>query len=126
MGQGGSTVSDRLSVKVLRDLMRQYQAWHSMYESGEVADVLVYGSFSISLWDLDYLVDNLHRLPRRQNEAIRFCFLENLKESDAAVRMGVSPTNPVSMYANEGLKKILAMIEDGSLPRFRYEHQESA
>ena len=98
-----------------------------MYEARDVEDVLVYREFSVSLWDLDYLVVNLKRLPPRQYEAIQYCFLEGMRESDAAVRMGVSPTNPVSMYANEGVKKILVMIEAGDLPRFRYEaERESA
>ena len=102
-------------------MFRQYQAWKSAYEAHEVDDVLKHGAFEISLWDLEYLIKSLDLLPPRQQQAIRLCFLCNLREEDAAVRMGVSRTNPVSMYANAGLTKILAMIESGDLPRFRLE-----
>lgn len=110
-----------LTVPLLRELFRQYQAWRSAYEAREVDDVLVHQGFEISLWDLEYLIESIDRLPVRQQQAIRLCFLANLRESDAAVTMGVSPTNPVSMYANSGLSKILAMIKGGELPRFRWE-----
>ena len=117
----------QLTVEVLRELLRHHQAWHSLFEAREVEDVLEYQDIAVSLWDLDYLVVALKRLPPRQREAIQYCFLEGMRESDAAVRMGVSPTNPVSMYANEGVKKILVMIVAGDLPRFRYEaERESA
>ena len=108
-----------LTVPILRELFRHHQAWHSAFEAHEVTDVLVSSGVEISLWDLDYLVSCVDRLPARQSQAIRLCLLENLREEDAAVAMGVSRTNPVSMYANSGLQKILAMIERGDLPRFR-------
>lgn len=110
-----------MTVPLLRELFRHYQAWYSLYESHEAPDVLAHGGFEISLWDLEYLISSIETLPHRQQQAIRLCFLANLREEDAAVQMGVSPTNPVSMYANEGLRKILAMIERGDLPRFRPE-----
>lgn len=96
-----------------------------MYEAQEVGDVLAISGFEVSLWDVDYLVSNLRLLPTRQREAIEWCFLEGLREQDAAVKMGVSRTNPVSMYANEGLKKLLCLIEAGALPRFKYDVEDA-
>jgi len=106
---------------LLRELFRHHQAWHSAYEARDVEDVLVSHGFSISLWDLDYLVSAISCLPTRQRQAIQLCFLDGLREEDAAIAMGVSPTNPVSMYANAGLVKILAMIERGDLVRYTKE-----
>lgn len=115
--RGSNGVASELTREVLRNLLRNYQAWHSTYESDGI-DVLSYAGFEFSLWDLDYLVSNLHLLPARQAQAIRLCFIEGKREQDAAVLMGIKGTNPVSQYANEGLKKILVLIQDGDLPRF--------
>lgn len=90
-----------------------------MYEADGVDTLAGPDGFSISLWDIEYLVNNLSLLPPRQRQAIQFCLIENMKESDAAVRMGVSPTNPVSMYASSGLTKLIALVRAGVLPRFQ-------
>jgi len=118
-GSGNRALTSALTVALLRELFRQHQAWHSSFEAHEVSDVLTHDGYEISLWDLDYLVEATELLPPRQRQAIHLCLLANLREEDAAVQMGVSRTNPVSMYANEGLKKIIVMIETGALPRFK-------
>ena len=98
-----------------------------MYETEGIDTLHGPDGFSISLWDVEYLVSNLNRLPPRQNQAIRYCLIENMREQDAAVRMGVSVTNPVAMYANSGLSKLIVMIQRGTLPRFSEDRrQESA
>jgi len=112
-------VTSELTRETLRGLFRNFQEWHSLYEANVVDDLIRYGDFEFSLWDLDYLVSNLGLLPPRQAEAIRLCFIEGKREQDAALLMGIKGTNPVSQYANEGLKKILGLIDDGSLPRFK-------
>lgn len=71
----------------------------------------------ICLWDLEYLYCQLYRLPLRQRQAIELCLVQNIKETDAAVMMGVSPTNPVAMYASSGLEKIVILMDTGQLPR---------
>jgi hypothetical protein len=38
------------------------------------------------------------------------CVLEGHREKDAAVMMGVSPTNPVGCYATSGLENVIAWI----------------
>ena len=120
-GIGYRALATNLTVPLLRELFRHHQAWHSLYEAHQISDVISNETIEISLWDLDYLVDSIQVLPARQQQAIRLCFLANLREEDAAIQMGVSPTNPVSMYANTGLSKLLAMVHSGELTRFRPE-----
>lgn len=77
------------------------------------------GGIEINLWDIQYLYEQTSRLPRRQRQAIQLCLVENRKEVDAAIIMGVSPTNPVAMYATSGIAKLLIMIDEGKLERFQ-------
>ena len=108
-----------LDVRTLRECFRQLQQWRSFYESDGVDTINTPEGDEISLWDIDYLYNQLHRLPKRQREAIELYLVQNMRESDAAVAMGVSPTNPVGIYATVGLNKLVEMIESGLLPRFR-------
>jgi hypothetical protein len=95
-----------------------------VYETDGIDTLAGPDGFAISLWDIEYLVSNLSLLPPRQRQAIQFCLIENMKETDAAVRMGVSPTNPVAMYAGAGLTKLVALIHSGALPRFQDDARE--
>lgn len=109
-----------LEVSTLRELFRHLQAFHSAYESDGIDTITDPDTGDLyCLWDLDYLRTQLWRLPPRQRQAIELCLIRNLKESDAAKEMGVSPTNPVSMYATSGLQKLVDMVNSGALPRFR-------
>lgn len=106
-------------MNLLREVLRNYQSFQSIFETDGVDTLSGPDGFQISLWDVEYLVKNLSLLPPRQRQAIQFCLIENMKETDAAVRMGVSPTNPVSMYATSGLTKLVALARAGALPRFQ-------
>lgn len=57
-------------------------------------------------------------LPLRQQQAIELFLVLNLPEAEAAVRMGLAPTNPVGMYATSGLTRLLKLMDEGYLPRF--------
>lgn len=70
------------------------------------------------MWDVDYLESQLYRLPKRQREAIILYLINNMREADAAVAMGVSATNPIGIYATVGLQKLVDMIDRGDLSRF--------
>ena len=107
-----------LDVGTLRELFRNLQAWHSTYESDGVDVITGPDGEEICLWDIDYLYSQLWRLPKRQREAINLYLVENMRESDAAVTMGVSATNPIGIYATVGLGKLIDMINAGELPRF--------
>jgi hypothetical protein len=54
------------------------------------------------------------------------CLVSNVKEKKATQIMGVSETNPVMMYATNGLKRICAMIENGEVERYTEDELVSA
>lgn len=104
----------------LRELFRGLQAFRAVYEEHGVEQITDNDGVEWVIHDLVYLYEEgLPLLPPRQRQAIELCLVRNEREKDAAVEMGVSPTNPVAMYATEGLKALLRMIEAGDLPRFR-------
>jgi hypothetical protein len=109
-----------IDLTILRSMFRNYQGFKSLYESDGIDTLRLDGGAEFSLWDLTYLIEEgLPLLPSRQSEAIYWCLICNKRETDAASLMGVSPTNPVSMYANSGLRKLMLLIEQGALPKFR-------
>lgn len=108
-----------LDVATLRALFRNLQAFRACYESEGIDTVIDPDGVEWSLFDLEYLYEQLPQLPARQHQAIELCFVQNMKESEAATTMGVSYTNPVSIYANNGLTKLIAMVMAGRFVRFK-------
>ena len=108
-----------ISVTVLRELFRNLQEWESLYESDGIDTITGHDGQEYSLWDIKYLHEQLPKLPKRQREAITLYLIQNMREADAAVEMGVSPTNPIGIYATVGLKKLIGMIEAGELTKFK-------
>ncbi len=108
----------RLTVAVLRELFRNFQAFRVLYETEGIDEVVGPDGATYSLWDVAYLYDQVRSLPRRQRQAIQFCLIENYKESDAARIMGVSPTNPVAKYATAGMETLVNRVRAGALPGF--------
>lgn len=102
-------------------MFRNIQPWRSLHESEGVEIIRCpITRIEWSIWDIEYLLDEaIALLPRGQREAIRLCLVEDMKESDAAIKMGVSPTNPVAMYATDGIKALLRLMDDGLLPGLR-------
>jgi hypothetical protein len=107
-----------LSVPVLREVFRHFLAFQALYEAHGVDEIVGPHGISFTLWDVEYLVEQVGLLPPRQAQAIQLCLIANVKEVDAAILMGVSPTNPVCAYASAGLSKMIGWIEEGRLPRF--------
>lgn len=111
-----------LEVGVLRELFRSYQSWLALFETEGIDTIPGPNGEVYSLWDVQYLLGiALSRLPPRQAEAIRLCLVEGSREQDAAVKMGVSVTNPVASYATAGLRNLIKMIEEGDVERFGQE-----
>lgn len=107
-------------MSTLRALFRNLQGFRVAFEENGVQEVTDPDGFTWVLQDLEYLYEvGLPMLPPRQRQAIELCLVQNKRECDAAVAMGVSPTNPVAMYAGDGLRNLLKIIEAGDLPRFR-------
>lgn len=119
-------------VNSLRLLFRHLHAFRSYYESDGISEIVAPNGVSWSLFDIEYLYqiamrqptgakpyDRAHPcLPIRQQQAIELFLVLNLPEKEAAIRMGLSPNNPVGMYATSGLTRLLRLMDTGYLPRF--------
>ncbi len=106
-------------ISELRELFKHLQEFRSVYEETGLEEVTTPLGNTWSIWDLEYLYRECRRLKLRQRQAITLCLVHGMRERDAAEAMGVSPTNPVMMYATLGLRRLLDMIEEGTLDRFR-------
>ena len=115
-----------ITVGIIRELFRHLQAWESLLESDGL-DELHNNGETWHIADVQYLYRKAQELlPPQQRRAIQLCLYENVKESEAAKRMGVSETNPVAAYATSGLENLIVMIREGRLPGFREESLEEA
>lgn len=117
--------SDVPDVTTLRKLFRHLQAWESAFEQFGIDTVTDEHNNSYHISDIQYLYGCRTRLTRRQRQAIEMCLYLDMREVDVSIAMGVSPTNPVAMYATNGLKRILGMVRDGELDHFRTGHPQS-
>lgn len=106
-------------VSVLRELLRNLRLFRSLYESDGVDTLTGPDGESYCLWDVEYLYEQVRRLPPRQQEAIQLCLIDNIREHDASLIMGVSTGTPVGKYATTGLNKLSGWMRDGTLRRFR-------
>lgn len=115
-----------IDVRNLRELIRHLQAWEALYETDNIDTITGPDGQTYHLVDIQYLYGCRILLSPRQRQAIELCLYQNVKERDATVVMGVSPTNPVMMYSTNGLTALVRMIENGELPRYRVERAEVA
>lgn len=98
-------------------MVRNLQAWHSWYEAMEAPEVLeAPDGREYCLWDIDLFYGGRTILADQQRMAIEVCLYENVLEREAAIRMGVQPSNPVSIYATIGLTYMLVAALEGTLP----------
>src|SRR5947209_1931801 len=96
-----------MDVGILRELLRSLPQFRALYADKRVDEVVGPNGVSYNLWDLEYLYEvSQQRLPSRMAQAIKLCLLLNMRETDAAVCMGIAPSNPVAMYATEGLRRL--------------------
>jgi hypothetical protein len=110
-----------LTVGILRELLRHLQAWESLYETDNIDTITGPDGVIYSLTDIQYLYSCRTMLSPRQRQSIELCLYENIKEKDATKVMGVSSTNPVAMYATNGMVRLVQMIDAGELPRYQPE-----
>lgn len=116
---GSVVLMHGITVNALRELFRNLQAFRAFFESEHQDTITDSHGREWCLWDIEYLFEKRLWLSSRQCQAIEMCLYRNMTEENAAVAMGVSPTNPVAMYATDGLRKIIAWIDSGDLPRYR-------
>ena len=107
-----------LETAVLRELFRSIQEFRSFYVATGISTIdTPYGE--VCLFDVEHLLEQRVRLAPRQKQAIELCLIEGMRESDAARVMGLKPTNPVAMYATDGINHIIQMVYRGEVPRYR-------
>lgn len=107
-------------VNELRALFRYLQAFRSLHETEGIDEITTPSGRVWSLWDLEYLYRSASRLlTPAQYRALTLFLVHDVKETEAAQLMGVSPTNPIGMYASLGLRKLLDSIDGGGMDRFR-------
>lgn len=121
MAEGPSVSSEQDSpdipdVGTLRRLFRNLQAWEELYLQIGL-DTVSFRDKSYHLGDIQYLYRCRTLLTPRQRQAIELCLYEDMREVDVSQVMGVSPTNPVAMYATNGLRKLVSLSESGEIYR---------
>lgn len=113
-------------ISELRELFRNLATFRVVYETTGLEEIRTPYGNTWSIWDLEYLYEKAKEvLTPRQAQAITLCLVQNKREKDAAIQMGVSPTNPVMMYAALGIRRLLDAIEAGELPRFLHHEEPS-
>ena len=108
-----------MNVSILREMFRNFQQWQSLRESDSLECIIGPDGTEYEFLDVKFLYENLDALPKRQAQAIELYLIQNMREKDAAETMGLSPTNPVGIYASVGLQKLIEMSERGTLGRGR-------
>lgn len=115
-----------MTVRILRELIRHLQAWRALYESDGIDTITGPDGQTYCLHDVEYLYQCRTLLSPRQSEAINLFLYQNIRERDVALLMKVSETNPIAIYATQGLARICEMIKNGELPRYRGAETEAA
>jgi hypothetical protein len=101
--------------------------FRDVYEQTQEDTIRGPDGVELSLWDLEYLYEQLPIvLPSRQYQAIEWFLVQGYKEEEVAEMMGTAPTNPIGVYATAGLKQILRLISEGELSRFRFDKRAVA
>lgn len=111
-----------MDVAILRELFRNLQAFQALREDCGVTELPGPSGETYSIYDIEYLYGCRTMLSRRQCQAIELFLYENIRERDVARRMGVAETNPIAIYATQGLSRLCDLIKSGALPGYR-DHQ---
>lgn len=105
-------------VDLMRGIFRNLNSFRSVYEDFGISEITGPKGITLNLHDIELLYGYRTKLSPRQKEAIELFLFRDIREKDVAVMMGVSDTNPVAIYATQGLKKIYRMIQSGEIPAF--------
>lgn len=105
-------------VGLLREVLRHIDAWRGLYEVYGV-DALPVDFGGWSLWDIEALIETgVPRLSAGQSMAIRLYLIDNRREKDVGEMMGISHQS-VGIYATNGIRSLLRMVDNGELPRLK-------
>lgn len=114
----------RVEVATLRELIRNLQAFQALRETSNITEITSPTGEVYSVFDIEYLYECRFRLSTRQRQAIELFLYRNIRERDVARMMHVAETNPIAIYATQGLARLCDMIAKGELPG--YHDSESA
>lgn len=110
-------MNEETFVRLMRGIFRNLQYFRSIYEeTGQ--ETITHDDITLNLFDMEKLFEYRSFLSRRQKQAIELFLQQDIREKDVAVMMGVSETNPVAIYATQGLKRMYEMIEQGIIPGY--------
>lgn len=110
---------ERVDVATLRELIRNLQYFQSLRESDNLTEITGPAGVTYSIFDIEHLYECRDRLSTRQRQAIELFLYQNIRERDVARMMGVAETNPIAIYATQGLARLCEMIDKGELPNYR-------
>lgn len=113
-----------MDVATLRELIRNLQYFQSLRETDNLTEITSPSGEKYSIFDIEYLYECRNRLSTRQRQAIELFLYHNIRERDVARMMQVAETNPIAIYATQGLARLCEMIGKGELPG--YHNSESA
>lgn len=113
--------STRVDTATLRELFRHLQAFQGLRETSNITEITGPNGQTYSVYDIEYLYECRKLLSPRQRQAIELFLYEQIKERDVASMMGVAPTNPIAIYATQGLNRLCDLIAKGELPKYRQE-----
>ena len=106
----------RVDHRVLRELFRNLQSWQALFETEGTDSLMGHDGSVYCLADIRHLYESRSFLSPRQAQAIEMFLYRDMRERDVAVLMGVSPVNPVAIYATQGLRRLCRMYETGIPP----------
>lgn len=107
---------------VLREVFRNLVLFRDVYEQTQEDTIKGPDGIELSLWDLEYIYEQLpDLLPERQHQAIEWFLVQGYKEEEVAQMMGTAPTNSIGGYATAGLKAIIKLISEGKMERFAFD-----
>lgn len=108
-----------MNVATLRVLFRNLQGFQSLRESQNLTEITGPDGTVYSIYDIEYLYECRDRLSPRQRQAIELFLYQNIRECDVALMMEVAVTNPIAIYATQGLNRLCELISRGELPHYR-------
>jgi hypothetical protein len=101
-----------LDHRTLRELFRYLQLFEALFETEGVDTLPGPDGEEYCLWDIQALYHRRTELSARQAEAIEMFLYDDMRERDVARLMGVSPVNPVAIYATQGLKRLCLLYDE--------------
>lgn len=108
-----------LTVDELRRLFRGLKVWRVLVRDYglEYSTITDSDGRQWNLWDIEFLLEvSQKHLPDRQAQAVNLFLVEGYLEREVALMMGIQESNPVGMYATDGLRKIVEMVQSRRLP----------